>query len=72
MDDYKKCMLIDKTIIICGVLGLLTGIIAIILGLQGTIRVDTMYLVMIPLSCFFIYYGIKLLIKDKERYGDKK
>lgn len=71
MSDYKKCMIIDKTLIICGIIGLLAGIIGVILGLQGTIRFEITFFVMIPLACFFIYYGMKLLRNDKERYSDK-
>ncbi len=71
MDDYKKCMIVDKCVILCGVLGFIADIVAIILGLQGTIEFDINYVILLPVSIFFIFYGAKMLKRDKERFGDK-
>ena len=71
MDDYKKCMLIDKCVILCGVLGFIADVVAIILGLLEVIPFDINYCILLPVSIFFIIYGGKTLKRDKERFGDK-
>ena len=71
MDDYKKCMLVDKCVILCGVLGFIADVVAIILGLNGVMNFDINYVILLPVSIFFIFYGAKTLKRDKERFGDK-
>lgn len=71
MDDYKKSILIDKLVILCGVLGFIADIVAIILGLLGTIVFDINYVILLPISIFFIIYGGKQIQKDNEKYHQK-
>ena len=71
MDDYKKCMLVDKCVILCGILGFIADVVAIVLGLQEVIEFDINYFILLPVSIFFIIYGAKTLKRDKERFGDK-
>lgn len=71
MDDYKKCMLIDKCVILCGVLGFIADIVAIVLGLNGEMEFDINYVILLPVSIFFILYGAKILKRDKKRFGDE-
>ncbi len=68
MDDFKKCMVVDKALIIVGAMGVIGGIVAIILAVNGTILLDLNYILLIPLAGFFIYWGIKQMKKDKEKY----
>ena len=68
MDEYKKCMLIDKCVILCGILGFIADVVAIILGLQGVMEFDINYVILLPVSIFFIIYGGKLLKRDKDRF----
>lgn len=71
MDDYKKCMLVDKCVILCGILAFIADAVAIILGVKGEIEFDINYVILLPVSIFFIIYGAKILKRDKERFGDK-
>ena len=71
MDEYKKCILIDKLVILCGVLGFIADVVAIILGLLGTIPIDVNYVILLPISIFFIFYGAKQIRKDNEKYHQK-
>ena len=71
MDEYKKCILIDKLLILCGVLGVIAEIVAIVLGLLGEIQFDINYVILFPVSVFFIVYGAKLIKKDNDRFHRK-
>jgi len=64
-------MLVDKTLIIVGAMGVIGGIVAIILSVNGTIAFDLNYVLLLPLAGFFVYWGIRQMKKDKEKYHSK-
>ena len=69
MNEESKRIQIDKLIILCGVIGTLIDIAAIVLILIGNIAFDLSYVVLLPVSVFFIFYGNKLLKQDSNRFG---
>lgn len=69
MNEDSKRVQIDKLIILCGVIGAIIDLVAIGLIIAGKMVFDLSYIILLPVSIFFIFYGRKLVKKDSNKFG---
>ena len=69
MEDVKRKIMVDKLLIICGIMGFLIDVVAFVLVFINKIPFDFNYVIFLPVTLFFVFYGRKLLKQDKERYN---
>ncbi|MDO5441953.1 MAG: hypothetical protein Q4F55_05320 [Bacillota bacterium] len=69
MNEDSKRVQIDKMIILCGVIGAIIDVVAIVCIIIGKIPFDVSYIILLPVSVFFIFYGRKLVKKDSNKFG---
>ena len=68
MNEREKRLLVDRCIILCGILGVIVSGVAVVFGLMGKMEFDIQYIVLLPVAIFFIFYGIKTYKNDKEKF----
>jgi len=68
MDPIDARLLTDKVIILCGALAVIGGIIGYVLSATGKASISNSSVGFIVIGAVFVWYGIKTLKSDKERF----